>query len=185
VLFRRVTMNDVTGIQVIRGERNPAELEDECTAWRENRKLTLESHGRDIALAVALRPLRRARTHWQILFAIEEVLVRYIGVDAYAVLDPPDAPKCVRSFRSMEDHELLAFLEPAPGRPPKKVLALYPLGTKALTLGSVAICRLMPGKQELDEFDHALLQALGAQTALALRVCEDLAHRPTSRPPKP
>ncbi len=159
-------------------------MEDDLHAWRENRKLTLENHGQDVALAVALRPLRRARTHWQILFAVEEVLVRHVGVEAFAVLDPPEAPKCVRSFRGMDDRQLRAFLDAPPGRGPK-VMALYPMGTGSPTLGSVAICRLMPGKERLDAFDHALLQALGAQTALALRVCDDLAHRPTSRPPKP
>ncbi len=164
--------------------RDCRSLGEERDAWKENRQIFLEGHGQDMAIAVALRPVRRANTYWQLLCAIEEVLVRDVGVDAYAIIDPPDAPTCVRGHRAMDDDELRAFLEAAPGGGPR-VLALYPLGAGSATLGSVAICRLMPGKERLDAYDYALLSALAAQTALALRRCEELERMPTSRPPKP
>jgi hypothetical protein len=143
----------------------------------------LPHYALDVALAVALRHVRRARTQWQVLAAVADLLDEHLGVEAFAVLDTSSDPPRIRAQRGMSGTDLLALLSFPPGGAPG-VIAWYPLGAGAHTLGSLAISSLRPDKEQLDQFDHALLAALGPQTAMALRVCEELSARPTSRPPR-
>jgi hypothetical protein len=143
----------------------------------------LPHYALDVALAVALRHVRRARTQWQVLAAVADLLDEHLGVEAFAVLDTSCEPPRIRAQRGMSGTQLLALLAYPPGGAPG-IIAWCPLGVGPHTLGSLAVSSLRPDKEKLDHFDHALLAALGPQTAMALRVCEDLAARPTSRPPR-
>jgi hypothetical protein len=151
-----------------------AVLEAERRTWAARQRLLVERHGRAVALGIALRHIRSARTPRQLLAAIEEILVQHVGVDTFAVIDTTCEPHRVLLARGAAAHE----------EPGQSNLAVVPLGAGEWVLGSLVIYSVVSRKVGLDVTDFELLDALGPQIAVALYGADMEAQRPTVRSPR-
>jgi hypothetical protein len=152
-------MNHSSSIDPVRGlVERLAVLEAERRTWAARQRLLVERHGRAVALGIALRHIRSARTPRQLLGAIEEILVQHVGVEAFAVIETSSEPHRVLASRGM----------PADEEPGQSSLAVVPLGAGEWVLGSLVIYSVIPRKIGLDVSDFELLDALGPQIAVAL-----------------
>jgi len=163
-------------------ERRFCVVDDEREAWDARRSSLATARDRSVAIAIALRGLRSAHALTAILAAVEDVLARYLGADAFALFEPHEA-----SWRAVIAHGLdaseVSDLSGPPRGPSSTALVWCPLRGGEETLGWLAIYRLAYGKRSLDAFDIELIDALGPFVVVAFEEARATAARPTVRPP--
>jgi len=142
----------------------------------------LTSCDRSVAVDIALLPLRDAHAFTAILAAVEEIVVRYLGGEVFALVESDEQRWRVVIAHGVDEDEI-ARLSGSPCIPAGPALAWCPLRGGNDTLGWLAIYELTTGKYSLDAFDVELIEALGPFVAVALEEARELAAKPTVRPP--
>ncbi len=163
------------------GRRLPL-LDEEREAWDARRGSLATARDRSVAIAIALRGLRGAHAFTAILAAVEDIIVRFLGADAFALFEPRgDGWHAVIAHGL--DSEEVACLEGSEKSPSTPALAWCPLRGGEKTLGWLAIYRLAYGKRSLDAFDVELIDAIGPFVAVAFEEARATAEKITLRPP--
>lgn len=163
-------------------ERRLTSLDEEREAWDARRGSLATPRDRSVAIAIALRGLRSAHAFTAILAAVEDVVSRYLGAQAFALFEPQDDGWRAVIVHGIDANEV-SRLSDRQRSPSSAALAWCPIRGGESTLGWLAVYRLAYGKQSLDAFDIELIDALGPFVAVAFEEARTAATKATLRPP--